>query len=270
MAAQFVEAGGFRLRVMRTGEGPPVLFIMGLGGAIETWEPLRRQLGGWELILVDHPGMGLSSVPVFPIPMRALAQLYVDLLDRLGYDQVDVIGYSFGGAVAQQMAHQQPRRAVRLVLMATACGWGGIPGTPAALAAAGMPLRLYSPAFRQLLAPYLYAGRVGRRPALLHEELHTNGTRRASLRGVAFQIAAYSAWSSLPWLHTVRHPALVMGGEEDPLAPAENSRIIAARMPNARLHIVRGGGHLFPFDSARETGSVIRSFLVGAPKAATA
>src|SRR5215213_5355133 len=62
VAMEYVEAGGFRLRVKRTGRGPAILLIMGLGGSIETWEPLRRQLSGHELILVDHPGMGMSSV----------------------------------------------------------------------------------------------------------------------------------------------------------------------------------------------------------------
>ena len=270
MTMEYVETGGFRLRVQRTGQGPPILLIMGLGGSIETWEPLRRQLTGYELILVDHPGMGLSSVPQFPIPMSAIANLYVDVLDQLGHDRVDVIGYSFGGAVAQQLAHQHPQRVGRLVLMATACGLGSVPGTPAALAAAGTPMRLYSDTFRQMVAPYLYAGRVGRHPALLQNELRPTAGRRASLRGVAAQIAAYSVWSSLCWLHTVRHHTLVMGGEEDPLAPVHNSRLIAARMPNARLHVFRRGGHLFPFDSADETAAVLRAFLLQEPRAAAA
>jgi pimeloyl-ACP methyl ester carboxylesterase len=261
MAVRYVHTNGFRLRVMEAGDGPPILLIMGLGGSIETWNPLRRRLPGHRLIMVDHPGMGLSSVPPLPIPMTTIARLYADVLDQLGYRRVDVMGYSFGGAVAQQFAYQFPDRVDRLVLMATACGWGGVPGTPAALTAAGMPLRLYSNTFRELLAPYLYAGRVGRRPSLLSNELHTRTGRRASLRGVACQIFAYSMWSSLCWLHTVKHPTLVMAGEEDPLAPAQNSRIIAARMPNARLHIARRGGHLFPFDTAEETAVVIRAFL---------
>ncbi len=271
MTAQYVTAGGFRLRVTEAGDGPPVLLIMGLGGAIETWAPLRRRLSGHRLIMVDHPGMGLSSVPIFPIPMSAIARLYVDVLDQLGYDRVDVMGYSFGGAVAQQLAYQHPDRVGRLILMATAYGWGSVPGTPAALAAAGMPLRLYSDTFRELVAPYLYPGRVGRRPGLLTNELHpTRGSRRASLRGVACQIFAYSMWSSLFWLHTIRHPTLVMGGEEDPLAPVQNSHIIAARMPNASLHVARRGGHLFPFDTADETAAVIRRFLRRESRAAVA
>ena len=261
MTVRYVRTNGFRLRVKEVGDGPPVLLIMGLGGAIETWDPLRRRLSGHRLIIVDHPGMGLSSVPLFPVPMPMIAKLYVDVLDQLGYRRVDVMGYSFGGAVAQQIAHQFPARVDRLILMATACGWGGVPGTPAALTAAGMPMRLYSDTFRELLAPYLYAGRVGRRPSMLTNELLTRTGRRTSLRGVAFQIFAYSMWSSLCWLHTVKHPTLVMAGEEDPLAPVQNSQIIAARMPNARLYVARRGGHLFPFDTAEETAVEVSRFL---------
>jgi poly(3-hydroxyalkanoate) depolymerase len=256
---EFLMVNDLRLRVRRSGAGSPVLLIMGLGGCIETWTPLAESLTGLELILVDHPGMGLSSVPRAPIPMPGLADLYARLLGRLGYDRVHVVGYSFGGTVAQQLAVSHPTRVDRLALLATGCGWGGVPASPLTLAAGALPARFSSPAFRAALAPVLYAGRAARDPSVLRD-LRPR-TRRPSMTGIAWQLAAYSSWSSLPWLHRLRQPTLVLAGDEDPMAPVANARLIAARIPGARLHIVAGGGHLFPFDQAGEAVPVLHEFL---------
>ena len=75
MVTEWVELGPQRLRVRRSGTGPPLLLIMGLGGCIESWEPVRRRLTGFELIMVDHPGMGYSPVPAVPTAMPGLARL---------------------------------------------------------------------------------------------------------------------------------------------------------------------------------------------------
>jgi poly(3-hydroxyalkanoate) depolymerase len=266
VSTDFVQIQGHSLRVMRSGKGAPVLLIMGLGGCIESWEPLRHALTGHELLLVDHPGMGQSSVPSAPIPMAGLASIYADLLTALGHDQVDVLGYSFGGTVAQQMAHQHPGRVRRLVLAATACGWGGVPLTLSAMAASASPMRYYSRAYRESVAPYLYAGRTGREPSLLDGQV----VHRPSLQGLMWQLAAYSAWTSLPWLHQLIQPTLVIGGEEDPMAPAANSVLLARRIPEAQLYIVPQGGHLFLFDETPTVVPIIKGFLRETRSARTA
>jgi pimeloyl-ACP methyl ester carboxylesterase len=74
-------------------------------------------------------------------------------------------------------------------------------------------------------------------------------------------MAPLFGWTSLPWLWTIRHPALVIAGDDDPVTPLVNHRIIAAMMPQARLHTVAGGGHLALLDSADQVGPVITSFL---------
>jgi pimeloyl-ACP methyl ester carboxylesterase len=263
MGTEWVQVGRQRLRVRRSGRGTPLLLIMGLGGCIESWEPLRRRLTGYELILVDHPGMGHSPAPAAPIPMPGLARLYDDLIDVLGYGQVDVLGYSFGGTVAQQLAIQHPRRIGRLVLAATACGWGGVPLTFPAMIASASPMRYYSQAFRDSVAPYLYAGRTGREPAR-----YAGATMpRPSLQGLMWQLAAYSTWTSLPWLHLLGQPVLVLAGEEDPMAPVQNSVILANRIPNATLHILPRAGHLFLFDETTTVVPIVKGFLSGAPTA---
>ena len=266
MRVMYVQVHGMRIRIARSGEGRPLLMLMGLGGSIETWEPLRRKLDGHELIMIDHPGMGLSEAPKRPINLAEIATLYAELITELGYRQVDVLGYSFGGTVAQQLAHQYPDRVGRLILAATAPGWGGLPADPMTLFVASNPLRYVYPSQREAAAPFLYRGRTGRRPSLLRGELRGHVNRRPTLRGVAFQIMAYACWSSMPWLHTLPHPTLVLGGSEDPMAPLPNSHILAGRIKRAQLRVVKRGGHLFLFDEADVVAPWIKEFLaVSAP-----
>src|SRR5256885_11702060 len=105
------------VRVARIGEGEPLLLINGLGANLEMWQPLVRGLAdGRELIAFDLPGTGRSARPRWPLRMSQLAHVVTELLDELGYEQPDVLGYSLGGIVAQELAHRAPERIRRLVL----------------------------------------------------------------------------------------------------------------------------------------------------------
>ena len=85
--------------------------------------------------------------------------------------------------------------------------------------------------------------------------------RPPDLLGYAFQLYAVSGWSSLPWLHRLRQPTLVVAGEQDPSVPLGNARRLAGRIPNARLHVVKGGGHLFLLDEPENVAPTILDFL---------
>src|SRR3954464_15720444 len=128
----YVRAAGLRLRVGRHGSGPPLLLITGIGAHLDMWSPFARFAGERELITFDPPGAGLSQRPRRPLRMTGLAGVLTELLDALGLERVDVLGYSFGGGLAQELAHRAPERVRRLVLCATAPGIGGRPpNTPA-------------------------------------------------------------------------------------------------------------------------------------------
>jgi len=79
--------------------------------------------------------------------------------------------------------------------------------------------------------------------------------------GYAFQLYAVAGWSSVPWLKRLVSPTLVIGGDDDPSVPLRNARVLAARIPNARLHVVDGGGHLFLLDEPENVAGVIGAFL---------
>ncbi len=129
--SRLVDVDGLRIRTAVRGQGPPVLLIMGIGGNLEMWGRFETSLRahGLQTITYDAPGPGHSSGYRLPRRVPGLARTTERLLDALDYDRVDVLGVSFGGGVAQQLAHQAPSRIRRLVLAATMPGMGGAPGT---------------------------------------------------------------------------------------------------------------------------------------------
>lgn len=258
--SEFVSVDGTLLRVSVRGSGPPLLLVMGLGGSIELWDPFVHALRGRQTIAYDAPGTGESDVPDRPLRMSGLATVAERLLDRLGYGVVDVLGVSFGGAVAQQLAFQSPERIRRLVLAATACGVGAVPGNPFALAVLLTPYRYYSKRYLNLVAPFLYGGGARKR-SLMAQQAVARLNRPPSWRGYYMQMMATVGWSSLLFLGKIRQPTLVMAGDDDPIVPVVNGRILARLIPDARLHVVKGGGHLFLLDRARESAEVVRQFL---------
>ena len=234
-----VEVGPERLRVAITGEGQPLLLIMGLGGNLEMWRPLERELVplGFQTIAFDAPGTGDSAAPGALLRMPGLADLAAGLLEELGHDRVDVLGVSFGGAVAQELTHRHPGRVASLVLAATNCGLGSWPGDP------------WSTVL--LLSPVGYFLRSRR------SRLH----RPPSTLGYLSQLYAATGWTSLPWLHRLSLPTLVLAGDDDALVPLANARQLAAAIPGARLEVVRNGDHLFLLNRPVESAKAVADFL---------
>lgn len=244
-----------------SGRGRPLLLVMGLGGNVEMWAPLVEQLRGVQTIAFDAPGAGDSDVPHRPLRMRELAQITAGLLDRLGLAEVDVLGVSYGGAIAQELAYRHPRRVRRLILAATTCGVGALPGRLSALALLTTPYRYYSRGHLRSVAARLYGGELARRPELLERHAYSRLGHAPSLRGYLWQLAALPGWSSLPYLRRLRQPTLVLTGDDDPIIRVVNGRMLAALITNAELHVIRGGGHLFLIDQAAEMAPLIAGFV---------
>jgi pimeloyl-ACP methyl ester carboxylesterase len=166
------------------------------------------------------------------------------------------------------LAHRHPEVVHRLILTATMPGVTSVPGRPAALAILMSPARYYSPAYLKRIAPTLYGGAIRDDPALLDEHAKQRAGRPPTGRGYLYQLSAIQRWSSLPWLHRLRQRTLVLAGDDDPIVRLVNGRLLANRIPDARLHVVEGGGHLFLFTRSEEMAAVVRDFLdTGASKA---
>lgn len=261
-STEFVEVDRLRLRVSVRGSGRPLLLFNGLGASLEIFDPLRRELGRTETIAVDMPGTGGSQATRLPRRLCSLARLAGGILDVLGYPgAIDVLGISWGGALAQEFALTCPQRVRRLVLAATSTGWLSLPGKPSALWALATPRRYYSPTYFEKVAPTLYGGAVRDDPELLRRQGHLRFIHPPSVRGYLWQLAAGIGWTSLHRLHRLRSPTLVLAADDDPIIPLAGSRLMAWLLPRSRLHVVPKGGHLFLVTHAREVAPVIEEFL---------
>jgi pimeloyl-ACP methyl ester carboxylesterase len=257
---RYVEIRGLRLRISVEGAGPPLLLINGLGANIELWQPLRSLLPGRQTIAFDPPGVGGSPRSPRRLRMPDLAGVVGDLLSELGHDSVDVLGYSLGGAVAQQFARRNPDRVRRLVLAATTPGVGAIQSPAVLLRLVALALRRKAPG-RRAAVTRVVGGQVSRDDEMLAWVERAHRIWPLNRAGMVEQVWSMTGWTSVPWLHTLQVPTLVLVGEHDPLVPPVNTRIFVSRMPSCRWHVVPSAGHLFLIDQARDAAGVIDDFL---------
>jgi poly(3-hydroxyoctanoate) depolymerase len=254
-----VRIKGLRTHVQICGEGEPLLLYSGVWGEVGLWERLLPHLPGFRTIAFDPPGIGRTQMPAFPMTMYGLAEFGTAVLDEFGIGSAHVLGASFGGAVAQQMAISHPDRVRRLVLASTSFGGFAKPGKLEALWHFIHP-RSYHPERLERVAGAMFGGRLRTEPELVRS-MHIR--RPTDTMAAMYRMAPLFGWTSLPWLWAIRHPTLVLAGDDDPVTPHLNHRIIATLVPRARLHTVHGGGHLVLLDSAHQVGPVITRFLNG-------
>ena len=258
-----------RVTVEHRGAGNPLLLVNGIGATGDLFRPFRRHFADRETISFDAPGVGGSPTPIVPPTLRQLAGTVSGLIDELGHERVDVLGLSWGGALVQELARRHPHSVRRLVLVATMPGWISLPGRPIAMSVLMSPLRYYSHEYLERVAPVLYGGGIRSNPKLLREHARIRAAQPPTQTGYYYQIAALRRWTSLPWLHRLPHRTLVLAGDDDPIIPLANARLMANRIPAGRLHVVEGGGHLFLFLRDEEMAGVVRDFLAtGAEEAA--
>ena len=148
----------------------------------------------------------------------------------------------------------------RLVLCATSVGLGGAPPKPLAAILLATPARYYHPALLRLTLPHMAGGRTARVPELIRAQAATRLAHPPNPLGYAYQLSAGLGFSSLPWLHRLQQSALMMAGDDDPVIPLVNARLLARRMPHAR-HVLRGAGHLFLLDEPERAIPPIKAFL---------
>lgn len=262
MQIQTVDLDGQLLRVaVRQGSdaSPPLLIFNGIGANLELVEPFVAALEDVSVIIFDIPGVGGSPAPVVPYRFSTLSVLSDRLLSRLGHDgPVDVLGVSWGGALAQQFARLYPVRCRRLILAATSPGVIMVPAKLSVLSKLIGPRRYTDPAYLQQVGAEIYGGAYRNDPALLTE--HSRHIQAPRGRGYLYQLLAASGWSSLPWLGALRQRTLVMHGNDDPIVPLTNAKILAARIRNATLYVI-DDGHLFLITRAKDVAPVVRRFL---------
>jgi pimeloyl-ACP methyl ester carboxylesterase len=249
--------------------GVPLLMINGLGATLEMWRPLRAELSSRSTIALDLPGCGATPATGLPWRMGGLAELVMDVLRQLGFGRADVLGLSFGGGIAQELARRHPGAVRTLILAATGPGLGGFPGSARGWLELATPRRYHDPDHFVRVAERLYGG-PPRTTAQLREEAELRQACPPSGKGYAWQLAACLGWSSLPWLRRLRMPTLILAGDDDPIVPTANARLMNCLLPDARLIVAEGAGHLFMFERPQWSAQQVDMFLSRIDDAPTA
>ncbi len=256
-----LHVGGRDLRVAvwkaKPGAKPerPLLFFNGIGANIEAMSPLAEWFIDRDIVTYDMPGVGQSPEPVMPYRPWMMAMLTTQLLDQLGYDKVDVMGVSWGGGMAQQFAFQCTSRVGKVILAATSAGMLMVPGNLKSLSKMANPKRYVDPSFMLKNFQALYGGDGGGATG------HVGRITAPTKRGYLYQLAAMLGWTSAWFLPFLKQKVLVLMGDADRIVPVINGRILATLIPQARLEIVKNGGHLFLVSRAAEVAPMIADFL---------
>ncbi len=260
---RILTVGGRTIRVsVREGtqDWPPLLLCNGIGASLELFQPFVDALDPRRpVIRFDMPGIGGSPAPVVPYHLSTLPSLLAGLLDQLGYEQADVLGISWGGGLAQQFALSRPDRVRRLVLVATGTGALMVPGHPRVLLRMLTPRRHRDPGYAGRIAGELYGGSARDDPGLARDLLHAT-TRLGPARGYFYQLLSSLGWTSLPRLPKLRTPTLILAGDDDPIIPVVNARIMHRLIPRSKLHVYHGG-HLELAADPERLASAVEGFL---------
>ena len=258
---------GVDLAFELTGAGPRVLFCNGSGATLAGSRPLVSLVArDVERLAFDQRGLGASGPASGRYAMARLAADAAGLLDAVGWDSAAVVGVSFGGMVAQELAVTVPGRVDRLALLCTSAGGAGGSSYPLheleALAPderAAARARLIDDRFDE---PWLEA-HPGDRALVDFLRAPAPDASPAEVTGRRAQLEArrsHDVWDRLP---TITCPTFVACGRYDPIAPMANSVAIASRVAGAELHVYEGGHAFFVQD--RSALPELRSFLVGTP-----
>jgi poly(3-hydroxyalkanoate) depolymerase len=260
-----VKVTGQELRVALFGPADAertLLVFNGIGASLETVVGFAERFRHTRIVTFDVPGVGGSPAPLLPYRLTWLSRLAGRLLDKLDIADVDVFGVSWGGALAQQFAHDHQGRSRTLTLAATSAGFVMVPGDLGVLTKMATPRRYMDPDYMLNIGPELYGGLLRLdREVLVH---HASAMRASTSRGYFYQLLAGAGWTSWLWLPQIKIPVLIMMGADDPIVPVVNGKILASRLPDATLEVVNCG-HLFMLTHPDQTVSRIERFLSERP-----
>ncbi len=255
---------GAGLAVTVAGSGPPLLLIPGLGATRVVFDPIMRLLTPrFTVAVYDQRGVGASDLTAGPYTTAQLGDDAAAVLDGLAVDRAAVLGASFGGMVAQQLAVRHPQRVGSLLLAATGPGRSHLvrqPEPAASAALLGTGERTAEAAYRRA-CNVLYSPRFqDEHPEFIEEQVRERRLRPVAARAFQAQLAAsrsHDAWDELP---SITAATLVLHGGGDQVMPVENARVLADRIPGAAITVFDGAGHLFFHEEPEASAAGITAF----------
>ena len=253
----YAHVGDLSVWYERRGDGPRVLFISGSGGDLRTKPnvfagPLGRDV---DLLAYDQRGLGQTSVPAPPYTMAQYGDDAAGLVDHVGWDRCAVVGVSFGGMVAQELAIRHADRVERLVLCCTSSGGAGAPSYPLhTLIDLPEEERI---AIQLGISDTRYGAEwQAANPDAAEKIFSTMRTGKPAADGYLNQLEARSHHDTFDRLPRVTAPTLVCAGRFDGIAPVSNSEAIASQIPDAELRTYEGG-HLFLLQDRSAWGDIV-------------
>jgi len=232
----------------------PLLICNGFGQSLETLDPIVKTMAGTTVIRFDVPGIG-GSRNRFPLyRFSHLARVLDELIEALGYQQVDIYGLSWGGMLAQELALTYPHRCRKLILAATLPGVVSLPGN-ILLKALFNPGKWLKGGKYSTMASLFYGG------AVLKSDCRSLAVHSSDLPGFLGQMFALCGWTSIHRLHKLTQPTLLLYGKYDSAIPMVNALVLQKIVPDARL-IKLDCGHLFPWTRSVQVFKEISNFRI--------
>jgi pimeloyl-ACP methyl ester carboxylesterase len=259
------------LHHIRRGEGDPFLLIQGMAGTHLTWGDafLDALAEDFDVIAIANRGVGTDLKIDQPFTIADLAEDAMGALDQLGVKHAHVLGISMGGMIAQEVAIRHPDRVRTLAI---GCSYPG--GVGSALTSPEVGQRLvasWSSGDAEQAIRTGWEANVSARFAADEDEYTAFRERalaeRVPLELIMLQAQACGAHDTSARLHEITAPTLVMHGDRDEMLPVQNGRLIAEAIPDARLEVFEGVGHLFWLEDHERTVALIREHALEAAPA---
>jgi 3-oxoadipate enol-lactonase len=256
----YVENQGAKIYWDEQGSGEPLLLIMGLSYPSYMWHRSRPVLSDrYRTIALDNRGVGQSDVPPGVYSIALMASDAAAVLDAAGVENAHVFGVSMGGMIAQEFALQYPGRVRSLILGCTAAGGPhAVQAEPAALQTL-MRRDLTPEESKEAIIPFIYGDATPRER--IDEDMAIRMEWYPSPRGYEGQLQGIFGWEAYSRIAQITAPTLVIHGETDQLIPPANSRLIAERIPGAKLVLIPHASHIFETDQPDRAHQAIVEFL---------
>jgi len=256
----FVENLGARIHWDEEGSGAPLLLIMGLGWPSQGWHRSRPILSQkYRTIALDNRGAGRSEAPAGPYSIAQMAADAAAVLNAARVNTAHIFGISMGGMIAQEFALQYPNKVRSLILGCTAAGGPQAVRAEEAALQTLMTRGQDPDQFAKAVSPFIYDARTP--PERIEEDTAVRRKWYPSADAYFAQLQAVMAWEAYSRIGQISVPTLVIHGENDRLVPPENGRLIAARIPGAKLMMIPGASHIFATDQPDLAHAAILDFL---------
>jgi pimeloyl-ACP methyl ester carboxylesterase len=243
---------------------PDLVLVHGLGYARWGWEPVVGPLAEkYRLVLIDNRGIGRSDTPPGPYDTATMAGDVLAVLDDMGTERVHLMGTSLGGMIAQQVALMAPERIAQLVLVCTTPG-GDIAyplPRPTLELIARMPYLPAEEALRVAVSNALSHRTVAERPAVAERILAHRRNSPQDVDGWSAQAAAGTGHALGRGVRAISRPTLVLHGDEDQVVDVRNAGVLAEQIPDCRVVVLPGLGHLLFWDDPARFVAELSAFL---------